>query len=318
MKSIKLKTLKLKSTLEEIMRPLPVLGFIGLGRMGLPMTANLLRAGFTVHAYDILPERVALVSALGAIPASSVATASAEADIIISMILDDTVLEQVTLGADGVFTAAKSGAIYADMSTVSPVASQKVAAAAGEKGVQYLRAKVSGSIKPAEEGALTIFASGPRQAYDACAEVFQAIGTHRYYVGEGDEAIYLKLVHSIMVGISAAMIGEAFAFGERGGTDWVQMIDVINNSALNSVLFDYKAPLLRAREYDGLQSTVNIAAKDIDLALKAANQLDIPMPITSLVREFMRSMQARDRGDMDFIGIVTLFEEMAGLQVQGT
>ncbi len=147
--------------------------------------------------------------------------------------------------------------------------------------------------------------------------MFQALGTHQYYVGEGDEAIYLKLVHSIMVGITAAMIGEAFAFGERGGTDWVQMIDVINNSALNSVLFDYKAPLLRARAYEGLQSSVDIAAKDMDLALKAANELHIPMPITSLVREFMRSMQARDRGDMDFIGIVTLFEEMAGLQVQG-
>jgi 3-hydroxyisobutyrate dehydrogenase-like beta-hydroxyacid dehydrogenase len=298
------------------MSTLPVLGFIGIGRMGLPMTANLLRAGFTVHAYDILPERVDLVSALGAIPAPSVAAVAVEADIILSMIMDDTVLEAVALGEKGVLSAAKSGAIFADMSTVSPVASQKVATAAAACGVHYLRAKVSGSVKPAEEGALTIFASGPRQAFDACAEVFQALGTHQYYVGEDEEAIYLKLVHSIMVGITAAMIGEAFAFGERGGTDWVQMIDVINNSALNSVLFDYKAPLLRARAYEGQQSSVDIAAKDIDLALKAANQLRIPMPLTSLVREFMRSMQARDRGDMDFIGIVTLFEEMAGLQVQ--
>ena len=71
------------------------------------------------------------------------------------------------------------------------------------------------------------------------------MATHQYYVGKGDEAIYLKLVHSIMVGITAAMIGEAFAFGECGGINWGQMIDVINNSALNSPFFDYKAPLLR-------------------------------------------------------------------------
>jgi len=312
----KVNNTNLKSTPEEIKRPLPVIAFIGVGRMGLPMIANLLRAGFSVHAYDILAERVALVSALGAVPAPSIAAATAEADIVISMIMDDTVLETVALGEDGVLNAASPDTLFVDMSTVSPVISQKVATVASAKGIAYLRAKVSGSIKPAEDGALTIFASGSRHAYDACAKVFEALGIHQYYVGKNDEAIYLKLVHSIMVGITAAMIGEAFAFGECGGVNWGQMIDVINNSALNSPFFDYKAPLLRARSFDGQQSSFNIAAKDIDLALIAADPLHIPMPITSLVREFLRSMQARGYGDMDFIGIVTLFEEMAGLQLE--
>ncbi len=118
------------------MSSLPVLGFIGIGRMGVPMTANLLRAGFTVHAYDILPERIDLVTDLGAIPAPSVAAVATEADIVISMIMDDTVLEAVALGEGGVIGAAIPGAIFADMSTVSPVASQKVAAAATAKGIE--------------------------------------------------------------------------------------------------------------------------------------------------------------------------------------
>ena len=168
----KMNNTDLKSTPEEIMRPLPVIGFIGAGRMGLPMIANLLRAGFTVHAYDILAERVALVSALGAVPASSIAAATAEADIVISMIMDDTVLETVALGEDGVLNAASPDTLFVDMSTVSPVVSQKVAAVASDRGIAYLRAKVSGSIKPAEDGALTIFASGSRHAYDACYKGF--------------------------------------------------------------------------------------------------------------------------------------------------
>ncbi len=177
----------------------------------------------------------------------------------------------------------------------------------------YLRAKVSGSIKPATEGKLTIFASGPRDAYDRCAAVFAALGKASYYVGPTEEAIYLKLVHSIMVGIYSAMVGEAFTFGERGGTDWGQMIDVIDNSAVASVLFNYKAPLLRERDYGHPQSTVDVAAKDIDLALAAAKELNLPMPVTALVREFFRSMQARGEGSQDFIGIVKHFESMAGM-----
>ena len=116
-----------------------------------------------------------------------------------------------------------------------------------------------------------------------------------------------------MVGLTTAMIGEAFTFGERGEVDWNQMIDVINNSALNSVFFDYKVPLLKNRNYVNPQSTIDVAAKDIDLALATGKELNIPMPFTALGREFMRSMQARGKGGLDLIGMVTLMEELAGI-----
>lgn len=293
------------------------IGFVGLGRMGTPMTRNLLRAGFAVRVYDLLPERIDALAAEGAEVACSPGDAATGVDLVISMILDDAALEAVALAHDGILAGAAPGAIYADMSTVSPMASRKVAAAAEAAGIAYLRAKVSGSVKPATEGKLTVFASGPRPAYDACERVFAALGKASYYVGAGEEAIYLKLVHSIMVGIYSAMVGEAFAFGERGGADWGQMIDVIDNSAVASILFNYKAPLLRERDYGNPQSTVDVAAKDIDLALAAAKELNLPMPVTALVREFFRSMQARGEGGQDFIGIVKLFESMGGIDVAG-
>jgi 3-hydroxyisobutyrate dehydrogenase-like beta-hydroxyacid dehydrogenase len=220
------------------------IGFIGLGRMGTPMSKNLLRAGFKLKVFDILPAKVAEIVATGAQPATSPADVARDADLVISMILDDKVLEQVALADDGILHAASRGAIYADMSTVSPMASAQVARVAEEKGIAYLRAKVSGSIKPATEGTLTIFASGPKDAYEKCLPAFSALGKQVYYVGDAEQAIFLKLVHSIMVGITAAMVGEAFTFGERGGTEWGHIIEVINHSALSSVLLNYKAPLL--------------------------------------------------------------------------
>jgi len=284
--------------------------------MGTPMSKNLLRAGFQLRVFDVVSDRVAEIVASGAHAATSPADAARDVDLVISMILDDKVLEQVALAEDGILQGASRGTIYADMSTVSPMASARVAKGAEEKGVVYLRAKVSGSIKPATEGTLTIFASGPQAAYEKCLPAFGALGKQMYYVGDAEQAIYLKLVHSIMVGITAVMVGEAFTFGERGGTDWGQIIEVINHSALSSPLLNYKAPLLQERNYTAPQSTVDVAAKDIDLALAAAKEMNLPMPITSLARELFRVMQANGEGSLDFIGIVKLFESMAGMDVR--
>lgn len=298
--------------------PISTIAFIGLGRMGQPMTRNLLAAGFQVRAFDIVHERIQALVPYGAVAATSPADAAQGADLAISMIFDDAALLKVALGTEGVVRTVAPHTIFADMSTVSPMASEQVASVAAERGISYLRAKVSGSIKPATEGKLTIFASGPKSAYDRCVPAFSALGKKMYYVGEGEEANYLKLVHSIMIGITAALVGEAFTFGERGGVNWKQMVEVINNSALGSILFDYKVPLLNARDYSVPQSTVDVAAKDIDMALAAAKAEHVPMPVTALVRELYRTMQARGEGGMDFFGIIRLFEEMAGIDPSTT
>lgn len=289
------------------------IGFIGLGRMGLPMSSNLLRAGYSVKGYDIAPARLAEFAASGGARAASPGDAARDVDLVISMILDDTVLAAVALADDGVLQGAAPGTVYADMSTVSPLASQRVAQAAAAREVPYLRAKVSGSVKPATEGTLTIFTSGPQDAYTRCAPVFQALGRQLYYVGPEDEAIYLKLVHNLIVGITSAMLGEALTFGERAGLDWRQMLDILGHSALSSPFLAYKVPLLQDRRYTPPQSTVDVAAKDIDLALTAAKQLNLPLPFTALAREMFRGMQARGEGELDFISIVRQFETLAGL-----
>ena len=141
------------------------------------------------------------------------------------------------------------------------------------------------------------------------------MGNRFYIVGMGDQDDDVIRVQVIMCGLTIGIVGEVFTFGERGEVDREQMIEVINNSALNSEFFDYKVPLLKNRNYSNPQSTIEVDAKDIDLALAAAKELNIPMPFTALGREFMRSMQARGKGDLDLISMVTLMEELAGVNL---
>ena len=289
------------------------IGWIGLGKMGVPMSKNLVKKGYSVTVYNRTKDKTKELAAEGAKVADSPKALAAASDVIISMISDDAVLEEVSTGKNGAFEGAKAGAIYIDMSTVSPVASARVAESAQKKGIKYLRAPVSGSTVLATSGTLTIFASGPKEAYDQCTEIFGAMGQKVFHVGNGDEARYLKLLLNMMVGITAAMTGEALTFGEKGGMDWNQMIDIIGASVVASPLIGYKAQLLKSRNF-APAFTVDQIAKDFDIALDTGKAANVPMPITAMARQFFGAMKAKGKGNLDFFGFVTLLEELAGIK----
>jgi len=289
------------------------IGWIGLGKMGVPMSKNLVKKGYSVTVYNRTKDKTKELATEGAKVADSPKALAAASDVIISMISDDAVLEEVSTGKNGAFEGAKAGTIYIDMSTVSPVASARVAEIAQKKGIKYLRAPVSGSTVLAASGTLTIFASGPKEAYDQCTEIFGAMGQKVFHVGNGDEARYLKLLLNMMVGITAAMTGEALTFGEKGGMDWNQMIDIIGASVVASPLIGYKAQLLKSRNF-APAFTVDQIAKDFDIALDTGKAANVPMPITAMARQFFGAMKAKGKGNLDFFGFVTLLEELAGIK----
>jgi 3-hydroxyisobutyrate dehydrogenase-like beta-hydroxyacid dehydrogenase len=281
--------------------------------MGIPMSGNLIKAGYSLTVYNLTEKETKELADQGAQVANSPKAVGVAADVIISMISDDPALEAVSIGPDGAFEGAKEGAIFIDMSTVSPVASARVAKGADKKGIKYLRAPVSGSTALAAAGTLTIFASGPKEAYDQCMDIFGAIGQKSFHVGTGEEARYLKLVLNIMVGITSAMTAEALTFGECGGMDWNQMIDIVNNSVVASPLVVYKAQMLKDRNYAPAFTAAQMA-KDFDIALDTGRANNVPMPITSLVRQFLGTMKAKGKGELDFFGLITLLEDMAGIK----
>ena len=289
------------------------IGFIGLGKMGHPMALNLIKAGHEVMVYNRSRAKTQAHADAGGRVAESIAELSAASDIVITMISDDDALHGVALEDDGVIANMAEGGIFIDMSTVSPAASIKVGDATRQKNIAYLRSPVNGSVVQAADGILVILSSGPRASLDFIHPLFEIMGDRIFYLGEEEQARYLKLAINTMIGISSSMMGEALAFGEAGGLDWNTMIEVIASSAVGSPVVNYKVEALKNRDFTPA-FTARQMAKDFDLALDTAKNNHIPMPITSSVRQHWSAMIGTGRGDQDFFAYVEMLEDMAGLK----
>jgi 2-hydroxy-3-oxopropionate reductase len=291
-------------------------GFIGLGRMGMPMATNLLKAGFTVVGFDVDPSRGDELVGRGGTQASTVAETARRSDIVITMIMNDRILHEVALGETGVLANLPARGILVDLSTVSPAASEAVGKAAIAAGRAYVCGKVAGSIGPATDGTLTLFASGERTDFDRCASVFNAMASTVRHVGAGDAAAYLKLVHSLIVGVYSSMIGEALAFGQRGGLELATIVDVLEAGPLGSKQLTLKAPVLKERRFASPPSDIDTAAKDVDLILDTARRDAMPLPLTSTARQMMATAQAGGGGKRDIYSILETFERLGAVAGQ--
>lgn len=293
------------------------IAFIGLGRMGLPMALNLLKSGFRVIGCDLDPSKLAALTAAGGETAPSPRCASAHADVTLSIIMNDAILRSVALGEQGVMSGARPGHLYCDLSTVSPAASMEVSTAAQTAGVGYLCAKVAGSIGLAETAGLTLFASGDVDDFARARPVFEAMAAKVLHVGAGEAAAYLKLVHSLIVGTYSAMIGEALAFGQKGGLSIDTMVDVLEAGPLGSRQLTLKAPVLKQRRFDNPPSDIDTAAKDVDIILETARKDHVPLPLMSAARQVMAAAQAAGNGKCEIYAVLESFERMAGIGTTG-
>jgi 3-hydroxyisobutyrate dehydrogenase-like beta-hydroxyacid dehydrogenase len=289
------------------------IGWIGLGKMGLPMATRLVNAGLQLRVYNRTAERTASLAGRSAVIAGSPHEIAQDCHFIFTMVSDDQALEEVAMAPSGVVQNARNGSILIDMSTVSPEVSARLGALADGRGIRYLRAPVSGSTKFAEAGTLTIFASGSKDAYEECLDILSILGQKIYYAGAHDQARYLKLAINLMIGTTALMTAEALTLGTRGGLDWEQMIEIISNSAVASPLIGYKSEQLKNRDFKPTFTAAQMA-KDLQLALHAGQASECLMPLTALVRQFLGIMKAKGRGDMDFFALVSLWGELSGLE----
>ncbi len=277
------------------------------------MAKKIVQAGYSLTVYNRSAGKADELKSEGAFVANDIKSVAENSDFIISMISDDAALNTVAMGPDGVLQNAKPGSTFIDMSTVSPVASAAIAETAAAARISYLRAPVNGTVMQAEASTLVILISGPKESFDACEEIFRKMGDKIFYTGPDEQARYLKLCINMMVGISSAMMGEALVLGESGGLDWEQMIEIIKNSAVGSPVIHYKEKTLKERNFTPA-FTVRQLAKDFDLMLDTGRQSEIPMPITSHVRQNLSTMIATGRGDQDFFAYVEMLEELAGMK----
>lgn len=287
-------------------------GWIGTGNMGSPMSRCLVGGGASVAVFDPASDNMAACVAAGARAGTSNHDVAADADMVFSMIPDDDVLRIVALGDKGVLAAMQPGAVYVDMSTVSPEVSIEIAAVADDAGIGFVRAPVSGSTILAEAGNLTIMASGPTAAYQRCEPLFEAMAAVQFYVGEGEQARYMKLVLNLLAASTIGALAEALSFGRKGGLDWNVMLDVIGDSVVASPIVKYSLPPLKARNFAPAFST-DLMNKDMGLICEAAANVGVPTDIGDAVRRLYIATAEGGQGADNLTAAIRQLERQIGL-----
>ena len=287
--------------------------WIGLGKLGLPMAVRIAAAGHSLVGHDLDPARMD-AARQRQVTIASLTQAVGSAAAVLTSLPDDAALAGALLGEAGLLAQMPAEAILVETSTVSPEASARVASAAAERGIAYLRAPVSGNPVLAERGELTVLASGPRAAFDAMRPAFSAMSKAQHYLGEAEQARYAKLCINLMIAVSAGMMAESLALARKGGVDPAQMLDLMSDSAIGSPMVKYKTPPLKDGDYRSTFSCRQMS-KDLDLIIAAAHGAATPAPLAAQVRETYSALIANGEGDIDFIATVRHAARLAGLEV---
>jgi 3-hydroxyisobutyrate dehydrogenase-like beta-hydroxyacid dehydrogenase len=286
--------------------------FIGIGKMGLPMSILVAKAGYTVTAFDQSAARLAEARGQGVAVASSPADAAKGSPVVVSSLPDDAALRAVMLSPTGLISEMAPKSILIETSTVSAEASTEVDAAAQARDIAYLRAPVSGNASIVHTGALSCFVSGPRDAFERVKPLFASFTRAQTYLGPREEARFAKLAVNLMIAVSAAMMAESLALARKGGIPWQDILNVLDDSAVASPMVKYKTAPLRTRDFESTFSCKQMA-KDLDLILGAGHAVGVPLQLAAQVRETYGALVAQGDGETDFIATVKHLERLSGL-----
>jgi len=291
------------------------IGFIGLGVMGKPMAKNLLAAGYPLTVHNRSRPPVDELAALEATPATSSREVAERSDVVITMLPDTPDVELVVLGPKGVLEGTRPGSLLIDMSTVSPVATRRIAVEAAAKGVKMLDAPVSGGDVGAKEGTLSIMVGGEREVFEECFDIFRVLGKKIVYVGPSGMGQTVKACNQIVVALTLEAMAEALVLAAKAGLDPQLVVDVLSGGAARCWALEVRAPRVLKRDFTpGFR--VKLHHKDLGIALEAARELGVPLPVTALVHQMFGALIAAGRENYDHSGIITLLEDLAGVEVR--
>lgn len=289
-----------------------VIGFIGLGIMGRPMAKNLLKAGYSLVVHSRSQGPVDDVVAAGAARGSSPKDVASRCDVLITMLPNSPDVELVALGKDGIIEGAKAGLIVVDMSTISPIVSQKVGAALAAKGVKMLDAPVSGGEQGAINAALSIMVGGDQALFDQVMPIFQAMGKTITRLGPLGFGGFTKLANQIIVAGNLTALAEALTLAKKAGLDRELTLTALGGGLAGSRCLEQKKPNYVAGSYKpGFK--IDLHHKDLGLILESARELGVPVPVTAMIQEMFTALRVKGRGGLDHSGVITLLEDLAGI-----
>ncbi len=290
-------------------------GFIGLGIMGKPMAKNLIKAGFTLVVHNRSRTAVDELVKLGATAAGSPREVASSVDTIITMLPNSPDVESVALGVKGIKEGAARGQLFLDMSTINPIVSQKIAGELEPLGVAMVDAPVSGGEKGAIEGTLSIMVGGRSHDFERALPIFNALGKTITHMGPLGAGGFTKLANQIIVAINLTAIGEALVFGAKAGVDPQKMIRALAGGLAGSKCLDQKSEKILTGDFaPGFK--IDLHFKDLNLIHEAARSVGVPIPTAAFVEQLFAALRIRGRGGLDHSGVITLFEDLAGVQVR--
>jgi 3-hydroxyisobutyrate dehydrogenase-like beta-hydroxyacid dehydrogenase len=290
------------------------ISFIGLGSMGLPMAANLLKAGHQLTVYNRTRERAESLAQQGARVAGSPREAAAGVDVLITMLADDAAVEAVMFGNDGAVAGLNRGAIHVSMSTIGHAFSRRLASEHSARGQKYVAAPVFGRPDAAQAAKLSIVVAGPDDAVERCQPLFEALGQAVEVVGEDPPvANVVKLAGNFVLACAIEALGEAFALVRKHGVDPKRFLEIANGRLIRSPVYENYGNLIAGERYQPPGFKLRHGLKDVRLALAAGEEVTAPLPLASLLRDHYLMAMARDWGDLDWAALAKLSAVNAGL-----
>ena len=287
--------------------------FIGMGTMGAAMAANILKAGYAVRVHNRTRKKEGPVARQGAERAESPAQAAKKADIIITCVSDTPDVEAVILGPEGVIHGARAGAVVVDMSTISPAATRGIAAALEEKGIKMVDGPVSGGSEGAEKGTLTIMLGGDPEDIETIRPVLETMGKTITHVGPIGSGQLTKAINQIIIAGTYLGVAEGMALGLKAGLDMDKVVAAVGGGAAASwVLANRSANMVQNTYPLGFRSRLH--RKDLGIALEAAKEMGVFLPVAALVEQMENGLMAQGLGDEDMSVLARVIREQSGIK----
>jgi 3-hydroxyisobutyrate dehydrogenase-like beta-hydroxyacid dehydrogenase len=288
------------------------IGLIGLGLMGRPMAANLLKAGHSLTIWNRTASRAQELVTAGAKVAKNPREVAAASDLLITMVSDPPALEEVLWGHegknDGALEGLRAGSIYIDCSTISPVLVKKIAAFCAERKIQFLDAPVTGGDWGAREGTLTFMIGGDAETVREAEPIFAVMGKKWFHLGPNGAGQTIKLAMNALLALQIGAIAEGIALVTKAGLKGEQLFEVLQASMARSGVLDIKVPLMLKGEFKP-SFPLRLMHKDLGLAIDLANQLGVPLPTTAAAREIYSSVKGEAKEDLDYSAVIRFWQK---------
>ena len=289
------------------------IAFIGLGRMGIGMARNLLRAGHALAVYNRTREKAEPLAREGARAADSPADACRDVEVVMTMVADDHAVEEVVFGNQGIASAMKQDCIHLSHSTISTEFARRLTAEHAQRKQGYLSVPVFGRPDAAQSGKLLVVAGGPSEVIKRCRPLFDAIGRQTFVVGaEPWQANVAKLCGNFMVSGVIEAFGEAYATLRKAGVAPQAFLEIMDSLLGSAVIANY-GRIIAQEQFEPAQFALHLGLKDLRLMLATANECGAPMPLASLVHDHFLSALAQGQRDLDWSSMTRLLARNAGL-----